>query len=100
MTNSSSRSTGFGCSRGSIKLYPSRAASHFGPKATASHDSVASQSPLFQKRRKDNDDLHNETARVRSRANQGNVRAADYQPLREQLWRRREAAQSHRREAR
>src|SRR5450432_1032108 len=46
----------------------------------------------------DGDVVPNETSRVRSGPNQGNVRAADYQPLREQLWRRGQAAKPHRRE--
>src|ERR1700737_4694813 len=42
--SSPSRSTGFGCSPGSIELYPRLAGSHSGPKAIASRDSTGSKS--------------------------------------------------------
>jgi hypothetical protein len=45
------------------------------------------------------DAVPDEATGMRSGADQGNVGATDHEPLREQLWRRREAAEQYRRSA-
>src|SRR5262245_2454348 len=75
------------------------AASAFGPRRTTSRDSISSRSRPCHGRRI-GDDVPNKAAVLRPGQDQGHVRAADRQPLREQLRRGGEAPQPDRRAAR